>query len=129
MPPANLARRLPAILIWAAARHLRACGFLIPLISSISVGHAGTNVVLDGGAYRRSHIVDPSKFGPPIGSGALPAAAGKYLLGWAEFDFIVSETGWYKFDVDAKPFRWPDTLSMDPGADNGASLVAPVEWV
>ena len=112
-----------------AAKHLRALAIPVVLIFSIGAVYAATNVVLDGGAYRRSHIVYPGKFGPPIGSGALPEAAGKFWLGWAEYDFTVGETGWRKFDVDAKPFVGATRFQMDPGVDKGAPLVAPTEWV
>ena len=90
----------------AAAGDLRVITILVILISSIGSGYAGTDIVLDGGAYRRSHIVYPGKFGPPIEGGALPEALREILVGWAEFDFTARETGWRKFDVDAKPFAW-----------------------
>ena len=59
------------------------------------------------------------KFGPPIEGGALREAYGKYLIGWAEFDFTARETGWYKFDVDMKPFLGPTRFLLDPGVANG----------
>ena len=72
---------------------------LFLIIADISYGKTQSSIVIDNSLAHRSWIVYEYKIAPPLNISALSDASGKYLVGWVEYDFNVSETGWYKFNV------------------------------
>jgi hypothetical protein len=115
--------------IFAALGLSRVIAILVVLISSTLTGQAGSDIILDGGASSRDHIVYSDKLAPPVVSGALPEAYGKYLSGWAEFDFTARVPGWRKFDVDVKPFLGATRFRLDPRTGDRSLWLTPREWV
>jgi len=68
-------------------------------LNNISYAKTQSLITIDGSLAQRSWIINENKIAPAVKSNALADASGKYLIGWAEYDFRVSEAGWYKFSV------------------------------